>query len=65
MSQLEMVAYITEENKRRKRKRIFMTKKYFEMSCLAFAYLTTQRPSKNPGFFNDGEEKIAYRKYIL
>ena len=29
MSQQELVAYITEENKRRKRKRILLTKQYF------------------------------------
>jgi hypothetical protein len=65
MSQLEMAAYITEENKRRKRKRILLTKKYFEMSCLALAYLSTQRAPRDLGCFNDDEEKVAYRKYIL
>ena len=65
MSQLELTAYITEENKRRKRKLILLTQMYCEMSCLAMAYLTSQRPAKDPRFFDDDEEKIAYRKYIL
>ena len=65
MSQLDLVASITEENKRRKRKRILLTKKYFEMSCLALAYLSSQRVPRNLGCFSDDEEKLAYRKYIL
>lgn len=65
MSQQELVAYITDENKRRKRKGILLTKKYFELSCLALAYLSTQRTTRNLGCFNDDEEKVAYRKYIL
>ena len=65
MSQLELVAFITEENKRRKRKRILLTKMYFEMSCLALACLSSQRLPKDLGCFNDDEEKVAYRKYIL
>ena len=35
------------------------------MSCLAMAYVTSQRPAKDPRFFDDDEEKIAYRKYML
>jgi hypothetical protein len=65
MSQLELVASITEENKRRKRKRILLTKKYFEMSCLALAYLSSQRAPRNLGCINVDEEKVAFRKYIL
>uniref|UniRef100_A0ACD5WVN9 Uncharacterized protein n=1 Tax=Avena sativa TaxID=4498 RepID=A0ACD5WVN9_AVESA len=65
MSQQEMVDYITEENKRRKRKRIVLTRQFFEMSFLALAHLSTQRGPRNLGCFNDDEEKIAYRKYIL
>jgi hypothetical protein len=65
MSQQELVPYITKENKRRKRKRIVFTKKFFEMSCLALAYLSMQRAPKNLGCFNDDEEKVVYRKYIL
>ena len=65
MSQQELVNYITEENKKRKRKRILLTKQYFEISCLAFAYLTTQRAPRDLGCFNDDEETIRYRKYIL
>ena len=65
MSQQELVAYITEENKRRKRKRILLTKQYFEMSCLAFAYVSSQRAPRNLGCFDEEEEKVAYRKYIL
>jgi hypothetical protein len=65
MSQQELVAYITDEDKRRKRKRILLTKKYFELSCLALAYHSMQRTPRNLGCFNDDEEKVAYRKYIL
>jgi hypothetical protein len=65
MSQLDLVSRITEENKSRKRKRILLTKKYFEMSCLVLAYLSTQRAPRDLGYFNDNEEKVAYRKYIL
>ena len=65
MSQQELVAYITEENKRRKRKRIMLTQKYFEISCLALAYLSTQRAPRDLGSFNDEEETIRYRKYYL
>ena len=65
MSQQELVAYIMEENKRRKRKRILLTKMWFEMSCMALAYLSTQRAPRDLGCFNDDEEKVAYRKYIL
>jgi hypothetical protein len=65
MSQQELVSYITEENKRRKRKRLLLTKKFFEMSCLALAHLSTQRAPRNLGRFSDDEEKVAYRKYIL
>ena len=60
-----MVAYITEENKRRKRKRIILAQKYFEISCLALAYLSTQRAPRDLGCFNDDEETVRYRKYIL
>ena len=65
MSQQELVAYITEENKRRKRKRLILTKQYMEMSFLALAYLSTQRRPRDLGCFSDDEEKLAFRKYIL
>ena len=29
------------------------------------AYLSSQRAPKDPRFFDDDEEKIAYRKYLL
>ena len=65
MSNQELISYITEENKRREIKRILLTQKYFEMSCLAVAYLSSQRAPRNLGCFDDDEEKVAYRKYIL
>lgn len=65
MSKLDLVAYITEENRRRKRKRILLTKAYFEMSCLALAYLSMQRAPRNLGCFNDYEHRCGLRKYLL
>jgi hypothetical protein len=65
MSQEELVAYVIEENKKRKRKRIILTKMWFEMSCMALAYLSMQRTPRNVGYFDDDEDKVAYRKYIL
>ena len=65
MSHQEMVAYINEENRRRKRKRIVLTKMYFEVSMLALAYVSTQRAPRDLGAFTEFEEKFAYRKYVL
>ena len=65
MSNQELISYITGENKRRERKRILLTQKYFEMSCLVVAYLSPQKAPRNLGCFDDDEEKVAYRKYIL
>ena len=42
-----------------------MAKNYFQLSCLAYAYLSTQRAPRDLGFFSDDEEKVAYRKFIL
>jgi hypothetical protein len=42
-----------------------LAKKYFEMSCLALTYLSTQRAPMDLACFNDNEEKVSYRKYIL
>jgi hypothetical protein len=56
---------LPKRTKEEKEKRILLTKKYFEMSCIALAYLSTQRAPRNLGCFNDDEEKVAYRKYIL
>jgi hypothetical protein len=55
--------YGREQSKKKKTK--LLTKKFFEMSCLALAYVSTQRAPRDLGCFNDDEEKIAYRKYIL
>ena len=35
------------------------------MSCLAFSYVSSQRAVTNLGCFDDDEEKVSYRKYIL
>jgi hypothetical protein len=61
MSQLELVACITDENKRRRK----IMQMYFEMPCLALAYLSSHRSPRNVGCFNYEEEKVAFRKYIL
>ena len=42
-----------------------MAQKYFQISCLALAYLSTQRAPRDLGCFNDDEETVRYRKYIL
>ena len=65
MSQQELVAYITEENTIRKKKRIVLAQKYFEISCLALAYLSTQRAPRDLRCFKDEEETVRYRKYVL
>ena len=57
MSDLDLVAYINEENKRRKRRRIVLTKLYFESFLLGIAYLSTQRAPRDLGSFSDDEEK--------
>jgi hypothetical protein len=62
MSHQELVDYITEENKRRKRKRIVFTKMYFEVSMVALAYASTLRAPRDLGAFNDYEQKVAYKK---
>lgn len=64
-SELDLVACITEENRRRKGKMILLTKAYFEMSCLALAYLSTQRAPKNLGCFDDDDHRRGLRKYLL
>jgi hypothetical protein len=43
LDELDMISYITEENKRRKRRRIVLMEQYFESTLLAMAYLSTQR----------------------
>jgi hypothetical protein len=65
MSHQEIVHYISKENKRRKRKRIFFTKLYFEVSMVALEYASTQRSPRVLGAFDDFEKKVAYRKYVL
>ncbi|XBH76254.1 hypothetical protein VPH35_102927 [Triticum aestivum] len=65
MSDLDLVAYINEENKRRKRRRIVLTKLYFESFLLGIAYLSTQREPRDLGSFTDDEEKNIHRKYLL
>ena len=65
MSHQELDHYIFEENKRRKRKRIILTKLYFEVSMVALAYASTQRSPRDLGAFDEFEKKVAYRKYVL
>jgi hypothetical protein len=62
---LDMVSYIIEENKRRKKRRIVLMKQYFEFTLLAMAYLSTQRGSRYLGCFTDDEHKHSLRKYLL
>uniref|UniRef100_A0A8R7NXJ7 Myb/SANT-like domain-containing protein n=1 Tax=Triticum urartu TaxID=4572 RepID=A0A8R7NXJ7_TRIUA len=65
MSDLDLVAYINEENKRRKSRRIVLTKLYFESFLLGIAYLSTQRAPRDLGSFTDDEEKNIHQKYLL
>ncbi|XBI75383.1 hypothetical protein VPH35_068760 [Triticum aestivum] len=60
-----MISYITEENKRRKRKRIILTELYFESVLLGMAYLISQRAPRGLGSFSDDEHKHTLRKYLL
>ncbi|CAM0958695.1 unnamed protein product [Alopecurus aequalis] len=62
---LELVSYVSEENKKRKRRRIVFMKMYFESTLLALAYLSTQRLPRDLGTFTDDEHKLALRKYLL
>ena len=65
--QLELVEWINEENKRRKRKRILLTKMFVETCALAFAFVSTQRGRgpRDLGCFNDDENKVMHRKNIF
>ena len=54
MSDLELVSFINEENKRRKR-RIIFTELYFEAVVLGLAYLSSQRGPRDLGCFNGDE----------
>ena len=65
MSDLELVSFINEENKRRKRRRIIFTELYFEVVVLGLAYLSSQRGPRDLGCFNDDERRHTLRKYLL
>ncbi|CAL5009792.1 unnamed protein product [Urochloa decumbens] len=65
MSDLELISYITEENERRKKRRIVLTELYFESVVLGLAYLSEQRPPRNIGSFSSDEQLYNYRKYLL
>jgi hypothetical protein len=66
MSNLELVSYITEENKRRKKRRIVLIELYLELVVLGLAYLSSQRPPRNVGCFSSDEKQLqTYRKYLL
>ena len=62
---MNLIASITEENKRRKRKRIILTAMYVESVCLGLAYLSTQRVPKSLRCFSDEELRYVHRKYLL
>ena len=65
MSDLELISYITEENERRKKRRIVLTKLYFESVFLGLAYLSSQRAPRGVGCFSSDEQLHNYRKYLL
>ena len=65
MSQMNLISSITEENKRRKRKRIILTVMYVESVCLGLAYLSTQRVPKSLRCFSDEDLRYVHRKYLL
>lgn len=66
MSELELVSYITEENKRRKRRRIvLLSELYFESVLLGIAFLSSQQGPRNLECFSDDERRHALRKYLL
>ncbi|OEL23392.1 hypothetical protein BAE44_0015589 [Dichanthelium oligosanthes] len=65
MSDLELVSRITEENKRRKGRRIVLTALYFESVVLGVAYLSSQREPRDLGCFSDEESRHNFRKYLL
>ena len=65
MSDLELISYITEENERRKKRRIVLTKLYFESVVLGLAYLSSQRAPRGVGCFSSDEQLHNYRKYLL
>ncbi|KAG2578742.1 hypothetical protein PVAP13_6NG114915, partial [Panicum virgatum] len=60
----DLVSYIIEENKRRKKRRIVLTELYFEF-LLGFAYLSDQRRPRELGCFSDDECRQYIRKYLL
>jgi hypothetical protein len=62
--ELDLVSYITEENKRRKR-RILLIKQLFESTLLAMAYISTQRGPSKLRSFTDDAHKHSLRKYLL
>jgi len=65
MSDLELISYITEENERRKKRRIVLTKLYFESVVFGLAYLSSQRAPRGVGCFSSDEQLHNYRKYLL
>ena len=52
MSDHDLVSYIIEENKRRKKRRIVLTELYFESVLLGVAYLSEQRRPREPYVYN-------------
>ena len=63
--ELALVNYITEENRRRKRRRLVFMKQYLECTLLAMAYVCTQRFPRELGAFTDEEHRLSLRKYLL
>jgi hypothetical protein len=65
MSDLDLVSYIIEENKRRKRRRIVLTELHFESVVLGPVYLSSQRRPRDLGCFSDDDCRHNNRKYLL
>jgi hypothetical protein len=65
MSDLELFSYITEKNERTKKRKIVLTKLYFESVVLGLAYLSSQSTPRGVGCFSSDEQLHNYRKYLL
>ena len=59
VSQMDLIASINEENKRRKRNMIILASMYVESVCLGLTYLSAQRTLKSLGWFSDEEHQMV------